>query len=77
MKADAQAKMRDLHDRIGRERDELDVKAAEHDAGAAGGNAVDVLDFAWWAAGQAEVAVLDAVDARAWADERAAASRAS
>jgi DNA repair exonuclease SbcCD ATPase subunit len=74
MRADAQAKMRDLQDRIGRKRNELDVKTAEHDAEA---NAVDALDFAWWAAEEAEVAVLDAIDARAWADERAAASRTS
>jgi hypothetical protein len=72
MEADAQAKMRDLWDRIGCERDELDVKAAEHDAGAAGEVGVDVLDFAWWAAGQAELTVLAVIDARAWADGRAA-----
>ena len=59
-------------DRIDRKRDKLDAKAAEHDAEE---NAVDSLDFAEWAAEQAEVAVLDAIGARAWADERAAASR--
>ena len=48
MKADAQAKARDLQDRIDRKRGELDVKAAEHDAEAAEGDAVDALDFAWW-----------------------------
>jgi peptidoglycan hydrolase CwlO-like protein len=74
VKADAQAKMRDLQDRIGRKRDELDVKAAEQDAE---DDAIDALDFAEWAAEQAEVAVLDAINARAWADERAAASRTS
>jgi hypothetical protein len=58
MKADAAAKMRDLHDRIGRTRDELDVKMAEDDA-------------------EAELAVLDAIDARTWADERVAASQTS
>jgi hypothetical protein len=36
--------------------------------------AADALDYAAWAVGQAEVAVLDAADARAWADARAAAS---
>jgi hypothetical protein len=46
MKADTQAKMRDLWDRTDRKRDELDVKAAEHDTEAAEENAVDALDFA-------------------------------
>lgn len=31
-------------------------------------------DVAWWAVEQAELSILDAIDARAWADERAAAS---
>jgi hypothetical protein len=77
VKADAQAKMRGLQDRIGRKRDELDVKAAERDADGAADDAVDALDFAEWAAEEAEVAVLDAINARAWADERAAASHTS
>jgi hypothetical protein len=46
---------------------------AEDDADAAEDDAVDALDYAQWAAAQAEVAVLDAIDARTWADERAAA----
>jgi hypothetical protein len=70
-------KMRDLHDRIDRKRDELDVKAAVDDAEGAEEDAVDALDFAGWAVGQAELAVLDAIDARAWANERAAAPPAS
>jgi hypothetical protein len=73
MKADAAAKTRDLQGRIGRKRDELDAKMAEDDADAAEDDAVDALDYAQWAAAQAEVAVLDAIDARTWADERAAA----
>ena len=77
MRADAAAKMRDLHDRIERKRDELDVKMAEDDAMGAEESAIDALGFARWAAEQAEVAVLDAVDARSWADERAAESRTS
>jgi hypothetical protein len=77
MKADVSAKMRDLQGRIDRKRDELDVKRAEQDAEVAEDNAVDALDFAWWAVKQAELAVLDSIDARAWADERAAASRTS
>ena len=49
--------MRDLQDRIGRKRDELDVKAAEQDAEGAEDDAIDALDFAEWTAEQAEVAV--------------------
>ena len=73
MKADAAAKMQDLHGRMGRQRDQLDANMAEDDADAAGEDAVDALGYARWAVGQAELAVLDAIDARAWADERAAA----
>jgi hypothetical protein len=35
---------------------------------------LDALDFAAWALDQAEISVLDAIDARAWADARTAAS---
>ena len=75
MRADATAKMQDLQDRIGRQRDELDAKRADHHAEVAEYDAVDAVDFAWWAVEQAELAVLDAADARAWADERTAATR--
>ena len=73
-KADTSAKMQELQGRIARKRDERDVKAAERDAESAEDNAADALDYAAWAIDQAEVAVLDAADARAWADARAAAS---
>jgi hypothetical protein len=73
-KADASAKMQELQGRIDRQRDQRDVKAAESDAEWAEDNASDALDYAAWALDQAEVAVLDAADARAWADARAAAS---
>ena len=74
MKADAAAKVQDMHDRAERKRDEHDVKKAERDAEAAEEDAADALDYATWAVDQAELAVLDAVDARSWANERAAAS---
>jgi len=75
IKADAAAKLRDLQDRIDRKQDKLDVKVAEHQANTTEDNAVAALDFAWWAVEEAEMAVLDAIDARAWADEQAAGSR--
>ncbi len=74
MKADADAKVQAMHDRVDRKRDEHDVKKAARDAEAAEEDAADALDYAAWAVDQAQLAVLDAVDARTWADERAAAS---
>jgi hypothetical protein len=47
---------------------------AEEDAEAAEYDAADALDYATWAVDQAQLAVLDAIDARSWADARAAAS---
>jgi len=76
-KADTSAKMQELQERAARKRDERDVKAAERDAEQAEDSAADALDYAAWAIDQAEVAVLDAADARAWADARAAASSPS
>ena len=73
-KADTSAKMQALQERMERKRDEHDVKAAERDAELAEDNAADALDYAAWAVDEAEVAILDAADARAWADARAAAS---
>jgi len=73
-KADTSAKIAELQGRIERKREERDVKSAERDAEWAEDNAADALDYAAWAVDQAEVAVLDAADARAWADARAAAS---
>lgn len=77
MKADATAKMQGLHGRMDRKRDEMDANMAEDDAEGAEADAVDALGYARWAVEQAELAVLDSIDARAWADERAAASRTS
>jgi hypothetical protein len=74
MQADATAKRQDLQDRIARKRDQHDVKVAEEEAEAAEEDAADALDYATWVVDQAKLAVLDAVDARTWADARAAAS---
>ena len=74
MKADADAKVQAMHDRVDRKRDEHDVKKAEREAEAAEEDAGDALDYAAWAVDQAQLAVLNAIDARTWADERASAS---
>jgi hypothetical protein len=73
-KADTSAKMHQLQEQIERKRDEHDVKVAERDAELAEDSAADALDYAGWAIDQAQVAALDAANARAWADARAAAS---
>ena len=74
LKADASARTQELQGRIDRKRDQHDVRAAERDAEAAEDDAADALDYADWVIDQAELAVLDAADARAWANARAAAS---
>jgi hypothetical protein len=74
MKADAAAKAQDLRDRMDRQRDERDARKAERQAEDAEDDAADALDYALWVVDQAELAVLDAIDARSWADARAAAS---
>lgn len=75
MKADAAAKTADIKAKIDRRTRELDAKAAGGDADLAENGALDALDFAEWAAYNAELAVLDAIHARAYADELAGAAR--
>jgi hypothetical protein len=72
MKAQAAAKTRDLHDHLERKERGGPRRHADDDAISAEGAAVDALDFAAWAVRQAELGVLDAIDTRARADERAA-----
>jgi hypothetical protein len=55
-----------------RQRGEHDARKAERQAEAAEEDAADALDYALWVIDQAELAVLDAIDARSWADARAA-----
>src|SRR6266545_2456376 len=49
------------------------AKAAASDADRAEGDAADAIDYAEWTVDNARLAVLDAIDARAYADERAKA----
>jgi hypothetical protein len=77
MKADAAARTQDLRGRVDRQRDQHDVKKAEQQAEDAEADAADALDYALWVVDQAQLAVLDAIDARSWADARAAASPSS
>jgi DNA repair exonuclease SbcCD ATPase subunit len=77
LKADAAARNQALRDRVDRQRNEHDVKKAEQQAEDAEDDAADALDYALWVVDQAQLAVLDAIDARSWADARAAASPSS
>jgi hypothetical protein len=71
MRADAAAKMDDIKAKVDTRRDRMDAKAAASDAEWAEADASDAIDFAEWATENAGLAVLDALDARANADELA------
>ena len=71
MKADAAARRDDVKAKIDHRSRELDAKTAASEAGWAEADAVDALDYAAWTVSNARLAVLDAIDARAFADERA------
>jgi hypothetical protein len=71
MKADAAAKMDDIQAKIDKRTRQLDAKAAATDADWAEAEAADALDFADWAVDNAQLAMLDAIDARAHAKDLA------
>jgi hypothetical protein len=71
VKADASAWMDDIKAKIDKRADERDAKTAGKDADRAERDAADAIDYAVWAFFSAQLAVLDALDARAYADERA------
>ena len=62
--------MDDVKGKIDKRNRELDAKDAAREADWAEGEAQDALDFADWAIENAQLAMLDAIDARAYADER-------
>ena len=69
MKADATAKMDDLQARIDKRADQLDADAAASEAEWAEDEAAAAIDYAAWTVDNVRLAVLDAIDARAYADE--------
>ena len=71
MKADAAARREDIKAKIDKRADQLDAKAAATDADWAEGDAADAIDYAILVVSDAQLAVLDALDARAYAEERA------
>jgi hypothetical protein len=74
MRADAAAKREDVKGKIDKRNRELDAKAAASDADWAEADAADALDYADWTVENAQLAILDAIDARAYADQLAKAA---
>lgn len=75
MRADAAAKIEDVNTKVDRRTRELDAKPAAREASWAGANVAEAIDFAEWALDNVELAILDAIDARAYADEVARTAR--
>jgi hypothetical protein len=71
MKADAAAKREDVKSKIDKRADRLDANTAAAEAEWTEGTAADAIDLASWAVENARLAALDAVEARAYADELA------
>jgi ABC-type transporter Mla subunit MlaD len=71
MKADAAGRREDIKAKINKRADQLDANAAATDADWAEQDAADAINYAVWMVYDAQLAVLDALDARANADERA------
>jgi hypothetical protein len=63
--------MDDFQATMDRRADQLDAKLAGGQADGAETDAADAIDFAAWTVDNARLAVLDAIDARAYADELA------
>ena len=73
MLADAQARVAELKANVQRRADQIDANLADTEADAAAADAYSAINYADWAVENARLAILDAIDARAYADERAAA----
>jgi hypothetical protein len=71
LKADTAAKLDDLDARMDRRADRLDAEVAAGQAEGAEADAADAIDFAAWTVDNARLAVLDAIEARVYADELA------
>jgi hypothetical protein len=74
MRADAAAKADDVQAKIDRRTREMDADMAADDAAWAEAEAADALDYADWAVDNAQLVMLDAIDARAYADDLARAA---
>jgi hypothetical protein len=67
VKADVVARMDDVKAKIDQRNRQLDAKAAARDADWVEGDAADAIDYPAWTVDNARLAVLDAIDARAYA----------
>jgi hypothetical protein len=75
VKADAAGRVAQAKRNIDHGGDQFDADIAESDAEWAESDAQDAISFAGWAVDNARVAILDAIDARAKAKQKAAAVR--
>ena len=71
IKADAAAKLDDFEAKMDRRADQHDAKVAARQADGAEADAADAIEFAAWTVDHARLAVLDAIDARVYADDLA------
>ena len=69
MRTDAATKMAEAKAKMDRRRNEIDATMAQTDAEMAEADATAAIDFAGWAIRNARLASLDAIDARACADQ--------
>ena len=74
MRADAAAKREDVKAKIDKRTRQMDAKDAASDADWADATPPTPSTYADWAVDNAELAMLDAIDARAYADELAKAA---
>jgi hypothetical protein len=74
MKADAKSRMDDVKAKIDKRNAQLDAKMADNDAEEAEAEAADAIDYAEWTVQNARLVALDALDARAYANELARAA---
>ena len=74
MRSDASDKMKDIKERIHRRNQQIDADMAATDADFAEADANDAIDYAAWTVDNARLAVLDALEARAYADTQARAA---
>ena len=75
MRADAGDKMGEVKARIDKRNREMDAAVAADDADWAEADAVEAIDYAAWTLDNARVAMLDAIDARAYAAAQASGAR--
>ena len=71
LKVDAAAKMNDVKANVDRRTRQADAKVADIEAAAAEADSAEALNFADWAVENAQLAMLDAIHARAYADQLA------